>query len=212
MIHPYLSVSYTFQCVVFDRLTHNLQSYEHAYSQPARIRNHTSSIQGQPRNLLLTKMSLYAHLSANKCDLLRSKGLTELGLAELGYKETIIFRPAALTHAERSERRLMESVAMYVALIIVPISVSLYLCFQLVIEYSQELGPKVFRSSNYFHHGYSLHGVLMLAIQCPTLATALKNAGALNGATLQQYATKDADVPFTLVDNGAIRPLADVTL
>lgn len=105
----------------------------------------------------------------------RSKGLTELGLAELGYKETIIFRPAALTHAERSERRLMESVA-----------ISL-------------LNIRKSWVRNY-------------SVPCPTLATALKNVGVLSSATLQQCATKDADVPFTLVDNQAIRPLADVTL
>lgn len=40
----------------------------------------------------------------------RSKGLTENGLAELGYKDTIIFRPGFLANAERKGGRLMESV------------------------------------------------------------------------------------------------------
>ncbi|KAI9509113.1 hypothetical protein F5148DRAFT_800622 [Russula earlei] len=38
----------------------------------------------------------------------RSKGLTEQALAELGYKDTIIFRPAALANTQRSDSRLGE--------------------------------------------------------------------------------------------------------
>ncbi|PCH44555.1 hypothetical protein WOLCODRAFT_139070 [Wolfiporia cocos MD-104 SS10] len=41
---------------------------------------------------------------------MRSKGLTELGLAELGYSDTIIFRPALLG-AERGESRPLETIA-----------------------------------------------------------------------------------------------------
>lgn len=40
----------------------------------------------------------------------RSKGLTENGLAELGYKDAIVFRPGYLANAKRKESRLMESV------------------------------------------------------------------------------------------------------
>jgi len=40
----------------------------------------------------------------------RSKGLTEQALAELGYKDTIIFRPSVLSNTQRSESRLGESV------------------------------------------------------------------------------------------------------
>jgi len=39
----------------------------------------------------------------------RSKGLTEQELAELGYKDTIMFRPAALAKTNRSETRLLNS-------------------------------------------------------------------------------------------------------
>ncbi|KAH9968446.1 hypothetical protein BGW80DRAFT_1338589 [Lactifluus volemus] len=41
----------------------------------------------------------------------RSKGLTEQGLAELGYKDTIVFRPVILSNVQRPERRLAESAA-----------------------------------------------------------------------------------------------------
>ncbi|THH30053.1 hypothetical protein EUX98_g4137 [Antrodiella citrinella] len=41
----------------------------------------------------------------------KSKGLTELGLAGLGYSETIIFRPALLTDTQRPELRFIESLA-----------------------------------------------------------------------------------------------------
>lgn len=44
----------------------------------------------------------------------RSKGLTELGLARLGYADTIVFRPGFLRGAERPEKRLTESVIGYV--------------------------------------------------------------------------------------------------
>ncbi|TFY67019.1 hypothetical protein EVG20_g4089 [Dentipellis fragilis] len=45
----------------------------------------------------------------------RSKGLTERGLAALGYSDTVIFRPAFLMNAERSESRLLEDLAIPVA-------------------------------------------------------------------------------------------------
>ncbi|KAH9074955.1 hypothetical protein EDB83DRAFT_1883115 [Lactarius deliciosus] len=41
---------------------------------------------------------------------IRSKGLTEKALAELGYKDTVIFRPALLGNVERPEGRLLESI------------------------------------------------------------------------------------------------------
>jgi len=41
---------------------------------------------------------------------LKSKGLTEQGLASLGYTETIIFRPAFLAEPQRSNSRAVESV------------------------------------------------------------------------------------------------------
>ncbi|KAJ6474678.1 hypothetical protein C8R47DRAFT_1221083 [Mycena vitilis] len=41
----------------------------------------------------------------------RSKGLTEEGLARLGYEETIVFRPSFLAGTKRSEFRLAEKVA-----------------------------------------------------------------------------------------------------
>jgi len=45
---------------------------------------------------------------------IKSKGLTELGLAALGYKDTIIFRPALLVGLNRPEPRFMENMAGYV--------------------------------------------------------------------------------------------------
>ncbi|EIW75222.1 hypothetical protein CONPUDRAFT_77468 [Coniophora puteana RWD-64-598 SS2] len=47
--------------------------------------------------------------------LCQNKGLTELELAALGYKETIVFRPAFLRGAERPERRAAESVFGYIS-------------------------------------------------------------------------------------------------
>ncbi|KAJ7614650.1 hypothetical protein DFH06DRAFT_1013884, partial [Mycena polygramma] len=41
----------------------------------------------------------------------RSKGLTEEGLASLGYEETIVFRPGFLAGTKRPEPRLVEKVA-----------------------------------------------------------------------------------------------------
>jgi hypothetical protein len=43
----------------------------------------------------------------------RSKGLTELALARLGYADTIIFRPGFLRGAQRGETRLAETIAGY---------------------------------------------------------------------------------------------------
>jgi hypothetical protein len=43
----------------------------------------------------------------------RTKGLTEQALAELGYKDTIIFRPGALSNTQRSDSRLAESAFLY---------------------------------------------------------------------------------------------------
>jgi len=39
----------------------------------------------------------------------RSKGLTEQALAELGYKDTVMFRPAMLSNANRPQTRFMET-------------------------------------------------------------------------------------------------------
>jgi uncharacterized protein YbjT (DUF2867 family) len=43
----------------------------------------------------------------------RSKGQTEEALAELGYKETVMFRPLALSNTKRPEFRFAESVFVY---------------------------------------------------------------------------------------------------
>ncbi|KAI0051544.1 NAD(P)-binding protein [Auriscalpium vulgare] len=42
----------------------------------------------------------------------RSKGLTEQGLAEIGYSDTIIFRPGFLSGVERTDSRVLESLAL----------------------------------------------------------------------------------------------------
>ncbi|CAL1710219.1 unnamed protein product [Somion occarium] len=102
----------------------------------------------------------------------RSKGLTEQELSKLGYKDTIIFRPASLTEGKRTEHRFLESIAISIANL---------------------------RQS--WQNTYT--------IPCPTFAKALKNTGVLDKATIEKYATKDADVPFTLIENDGIRPLAD---
>jgi len=47
----------------------------------------------------------------------RSKGLTEQALAELGYKDTIIFRPSVLSNTQRSESRLGETALRYALLV-----------------------------------------------------------------------------------------------
>ncbi|KAH8104659.1 hypothetical protein BXZ70DRAFT_1062198 [Cristinia sonorae] len=44
----------------------------------------------------------------------KSKGLTELGLASLGYSETIIFRPGLLSGTQRAQSRFAESMAEHV--------------------------------------------------------------------------------------------------
>jgi|SRR6267142_2899083 len=46
----------------------------------------------------------------------RTKGLTEQALAELGYKDTIIFRPGALSNTQRSDSRVAESAFLYALL------------------------------------------------------------------------------------------------
>jgi len=43
----------------------------------------------------------------------RSKGLTEQALAELGYADTIIFRPGALANTQRAESRFAERTFLY---------------------------------------------------------------------------------------------------
>lgn len=44
----------------------------------------------------------------------RSKGLTELQLAELGYNDTIVFRPGSIGNAERpGDNRPLENILMY---------------------------------------------------------------------------------------------------
>ncbi|KAA1469778.1 hypothetical protein DENSPDRAFT_835439 [Dentipellis sp. KUC8613] len=44
-----------------------------------------------------------------------SKGLTERGLAALGYSDTIVFRPGFLIHAERPDSRFLEDLAAPIA-------------------------------------------------------------------------------------------------
>jgi len=56
---------------------------------------------------------------------MRSKGLTEVGLASLGYSDTIVFRPGVLKGAERSEGRLAEKMAGYVTSVLSHVSVNL---------------------------------------------------------------------------------------
>lgn len=84
----------------------------HAYSSqipspPERTRAPPFSIQGNPP----LSHPPDTHLPVVH----RSKGLTELGLARLGYADTIVFRPGYLRGAERPEKRYAESVLGYVA-------------------------------------------------------------------------------------------------
>jgi uncharacterized protein YbjT (DUF2867 family) len=46
----------------------------------------------------------------------RSKGLTEQALAELGYKDTFMFRPVMLSNTNRPESRFLESAFQYAPL------------------------------------------------------------------------------------------------
>ncbi len=46
----------------------------------------------------------------------RSKGLTEQALAELGYKDTVVFRPAGLSNTNRPESRFVERAFLYAPL------------------------------------------------------------------------------------------------
>ena len=50
----------------------------------------------------------------------RSKGLTEQALAELAYKDTIIFRPGGLSNTQRSDSRFAESAFLYALLFLFP--------------------------------------------------------------------------------------------
>ncbi|EIW75214.1 hypothetical protein CONPUDRAFT_85491 [Coniophora puteana RWD-64-598 SS2] len=61
----------------------------------------------------------------------KSKGLTELELAALGYKETIVFRPGFLTGAGRPDNRVAESVAGCVTGILSALSFSMDIPIQL---------------------------------------------------------------------------------
>lgn len=45
---------------------------------------------------------------------MKSKGLTELDIARLGYADTIVFRPGFLQGAQRADKRLTETIAGYV--------------------------------------------------------------------------------------------------
>jgi hypothetical protein len=47
---------------------------------------------------------------------LRSKGLTEQALAELGYEDTIMFRPAMLSNTNRPQSRFWENALQYAPL------------------------------------------------------------------------------------------------
>ena len=53
-------------------------------------------------------------LHVNERDNRRSKGLTEIALASLGYSDTIIFRPAFLVSAERGHKNTGEAIVAYV--------------------------------------------------------------------------------------------------
>ncbi|KZT00592.1 uncharacterized protein LAESUDRAFT_536289 [Laetiporus sulphureus 93-53] len=58
----------------------------------------------------------------------RSKGITEQKLAELGYNDTIIFRPGILPgEADRGETRVMESIATSVLWLASKVSSSVYM-------------------------------------------------------------------------------------
>ncbi|KAH9840949.1 uncharacterized protein C8Q71DRAFT_742388 [Rhodofomes roseus] len=58
---------------------------------------------------------------------LRSKGLTEIGLAELGYNDTIVFRPAMLGEGNRPDSRPLEITAVYLAKAVSKVLSSVYM-------------------------------------------------------------------------------------
>src|ERR1700679_810809 len=47
---------------------------------------------------------------------LRSKGLTEQALAEVGYKDTVMFRPTVLSNINRPQPRFVETALLYAPL------------------------------------------------------------------------------------------------
>jgi oxidoreductase len=46
----------------------------------------------------------------------RSKGLTEQALSELGYKDTVVFRPGMLSNTNRPQSRFVETAILYAPL------------------------------------------------------------------------------------------------
>ena len=81
------------------------------------------STQTQPRSHSTQGKSLFPRLlapclSRTHPRYTRSKGLTELALARLGYADTIVLRPALLRGADRAEPRLAEWALGYVGRLI----------------------------------------------------------------------------------------------
>ena len=127
----------------------------------------------------------------------RSKGLTELALARLGYADTIVFRPGLLRGAERSTgRRLGESVLGYV-----PVSPAFHGIdppHLVSSRASQRISVQASRSRYVCPFAGRVH-VHAIAFQVPLLAKAMAKAGALGSPHIP------SNVGATRVDAGENR-------
>lgn len=123
---------------------------------------------------------------------LRSKGLTELALADLGYADTISFRPGFLAGAERPKPRMTET---------------FYGCttFPLRMLYQKLINRHRFLT------GIASHISDSVQIPVTTLAKSIRIAGQVGSGALPAAAkaTKEGnDTPFTVIDNKGIIALA----
>jgi len=72
----------------------------------------------------------------------RSKGLTEQALAELGYKDTVIFRPGALSGTQRSDSRPAEKVLLMITGVLSRFSSSLQINVDTLAKSIRVVGEK----------------------------------------------------------------------
>lgn len=138
----------------------------------------------------------------------KSKGLTELALARLGYSETIVFRPGLLKGAERADKRLGETVFGYVDAHLDVWSVLSRPHFGRLAtspEHSRMFRPTL-KSRCVSSRDDPIEGKSGCEfLQVPMLAKAIMNAGLLGSSRLPaEVGAKKAGVEgasFTLIDN-----------
>ena len=139
----------------------------------------------------------------------KSKGLTELALARLGYSETIVFRPGLLKGAERADKRLGETVFGYVDAHLDVWSILSRPHFGLLLAtspvHSRMFHPTL-KSRCVSSRDDPIEGKSKCeSLQVPMLAKAIMNAGLLGSSRLPaEVGAKKAGVEgasFTLIDN-----------